>query len=289
MVSWSGGGVMRLRDLAPLANELHHVFHRGPGVFGKMFRDTPEYVHTRDVAPSDRLNFLTIVATMDYQTDAAKLWRVARDTYMDSDTKWLFDMESVARSTLKELKSAMAAHGFTGRYPANNARYVHVVCQTFAGRYDATPLKLLETFDFDAARLYSNRRRLGALPCLTGYKIFPFWLRMLKDVACIDLRNLDKVPLPVDVHTARATYRLIYKSNDKPRVDVDRKRIAEDWAHICSAARNPSVYPLALDEALWLLSREGCTGTDGSKSCPRVTECVTARHCIFGQESVRSR
>jgi hypothetical protein len=40
---------------------------------------------------------------------------------------------------------------------------------------------------------------------LTADKILPFWvLRILKDVAGVGLKNLDKVPIPVDLHIAQS-------------------------------------------------------------------------------------
>jgi len=43
-------------------------------------------------------------------------------------------------------------------------------------------------------------------PYFSGDKIFPLWIRMLYDNVEIKLQNIDKIPIPVDVHIARATF-----------------------------------------------------------------------------------
>lgn len=264
-----------------LARELYKVFHQGPGIFGKMREGMPEHIYTRSVDPRDRVNFLTIAAAMDYQTDATKLWRTAEATYLDPATRWLFEMPAVARTEVDQVRRAMAVHGFFGRYLNNNAKYVQQVCLTFTARYGGSPIGLLTKHGYDALSLSSSRKRLGNLPSLTGYKIFPFWLRMLKDIAELPLKNIEKVPLPIDVHTARATYRVVYQRNDKPAIEAERTRIAQDWFRICDSVGDSRIYPLALDEALWLLSREGCTSTDGRDTCPRMAQCAVVHHCVF--------
>lgn len=268
---------------AAAADALYHGFWKGAGVFGKSRENMPEYWHLRGVAPADRVSVLTVAATMDYQTDAETLWRAAAATYHDPGTRWLFDMPRAAQAEPERVRQAMAVHGFTGRYPANNAGYVQRVCRTFARLYGGHPAGLFERYGHDALALFRSRTRLGDLPALTGKKIFPLWLRILKDVGGVPLRNVERVPIPVDVHTARATYRLLYGRADAPDVGRDGRRIAEDWFSVCRSLGRPEVYPLALDEPLWFLSREGCSGTDGRATCPRVAQCVVGRFCVFSR------
>jgi endonuclease III len=260
---------------------LYEAFRNGPGVFGKTRENMPEYFCLRQVRPEDRANVLTIAAAIDYQANADHLWQAALETYLDPETAWLFDMKEVARRDLEAVCRAMSVHGFTGRYPNNNARFVHRLCKTFTERYGGSPFGLLEEYNYDAKLIYKVRKGLGELPGLTGYKILPFWLRILKDVAGIKLKNIEEVPIPVDVHIARATHRIIYRSNRQPQVDAEREEIAREWFKICRSLGEPDIYPLALDEPLWFLSREGCSGTDNRDRCIRASECVAAEFCVF--------
>lgn len=263
--------------------DLLEAFWNGAGVFGKKRENMPEYFYLQEVDPPHRVNVLTVTAVMDYQTNADNLWQAAVETYLDPDTRWVFDFKAVAGKELDILKKTMAVHGFTGRYADNNARYVQRVCRTFADYYGGSPHGLLKKYGYNAYLLFSQKAQLGDLPALTGTKIFPFWLRILKDVAGIQLQNLDKVPIPVDIHTARSTYRIVYQNPGRPDVSTDRDKIENDWFRICRGLRDPRIYPLTLDEPLWFLSREGCSGTDGRNNCPRFRECVVGSYCVFSK------
>ena len=265
----------------PQVRRLFDAFRNGPGVFGKTRENMPEYFYLHRVRPEDRVNVLTVAAALDYQTDTDRLWRAAVETYFDPDTAWLFDMNEVARRDVGDVLRAMSAHGFTGRYPNNNAWYVYRLCRTFVKRYGGSPLGLLDQYGCDAQLIHKIGKGLGDLPGLTGDKILPLWLRILKDVASIRLRNIDKVPLPVDVHIARATHRIIYRNNRRPDVSAERQEMVRKWFEVCRSLNRPEIYPLALDEPLWLLSRNGCSGTDGRDRCVRASECVVAEFCVF--------
>lgn len=267
----------------PQVEKLFDAFRHGPGVFGKTREDMPEHFYLRRVPPEDRVNVLTIAAAMDYQTNAGRLWQAAKKTNRDPQTRWLFDMAQVARRNVENVFEAMSDHHFTGRYPNKNASYVWRLCRTFGERYGGSPLGLLKEYDHDALRIYRSGKRLGDLPGLTGRKILPFWLRILKDEAGIDLKNIQHVPMPVDVHVARATLRIIYHSNQRPDVPAQREEMIQKWFEICRSIDRPEIYPLALDQPLWLLSRHGCSGTDGKERCPRAAECVVAEFCVFRQ------
>ena len=267
----------------PQVERLFEAFHKGEGVFGKTRQNMPEYFHLRQVPQRDRVNVLTVTATIDYQTDADRLWQAAAETYFDPKTAWLFSMTEVARRNAEDVLQAMNVHGFTGRYPKNNAEYIWRMCRTFAQRYGGSPFGLLEKCRYDARMIHRTSKDLGDLPALTGTKILPFWLRILQDVGGIDLKNIQDVPLPVDVHVARSTLRVIYRSNRRPDVGAQREEMVSKWFEVCRSLGRPDIYPLALDEPLWFLSREGCSGTDDRSGCTSAPECVVREFCVFSQ------
>lgn len=263
------------------AERLFESFRNGPGVFGKTRENMPEYFYLRCVRPEDRVNVLTITAALDYQTDADRLWQAAVETYLDPATAWLFAMDEVAERDVEDVRRAMSTHGFTGRYPNNNAGYVSRLCRTFVEHYGGTPLGLLDKYGYDARLIHQIGKGLGDLPGLTGAKILPFWLRILKDVAGLRLKNIEEVPIPVDVHIARATHRIVYHSSRRPVENKERDKVLRTWFEICRSVGRPEIHPLSLDEPLWLLSRDGCSGTDNQDSCARAGECVVAEFCVF--------
>lgn len=54
----------------------------------------------------------------------------------------------------------------------------------------------------------SGQREVWDFPFLRGEKIGPLWLRMLRDNVGLSLDNMDRIPIPVDIHVARSTLAL---------------------------------------------------------------------------------
>ena len=108
-------------------------------------------------------------------------------------------------------------------------------------------------------------------------KILSLWLRMMRDEAGVDFTNLENVPLPVDIHTARATItsgclvgKFVGSFNDLVI------QTQEAWKEACKKTR---FYPLQVDEPLWNLSRHGCRNRSNGAPCPKRNECRLASFC----------
>jgi len=247
------------------------------GVFGVKENDKPEVQYTRGIPTHTLPHVLMNVAALDYNTSATPLWVGARKAFECPATRFIFTPKLVTQRGPAALERAMLVAGFIGRYPKQNAQNLYRIATTLTRRYDGNVMNLLQMHDFDAIALWENRKKLGDLPSLTGPKVFPFWLRMLKDVAGVKFKNYTELPMPVDVHILRATYRLILRTNKKPS-QKDAKAVRELWS---KGLRGTQLYPLLLDRALWSLSRYGCSGSDGKDECIKIDFCPVRAFCVF--------
>jgi len=247
------------------------------GVFSVRENDKPEVQYTKGIPRYSLPHILMNVAALDYNTSATPLWVGARRAFENPNTRFIFTPRLVVQRGPAALAEGMISSGFTGRYPKQNALNLYKIALTITQQYEGNVLNLLRTYNFDALQLWENRKKLGDLPSLTGPKVFPFWLRMLRDVAKIKFKNYTELPMPVDVHILRATYRLILRTNKKPS-QKDAKAIRELWS---KGLRGTQLYPLLLDRALWSLSRYGCSGTDGKDRCIKIDFCPVRDFCVF--------
>ena len=113
---------------------------------------------------------------------------------------------------------------------------------------------MLEKFDLDAIKI-SNflDDNKSDFPYLSGYKIKPLWLRIIDETIGIKLKRIDEIPLPIDVHTARMTLKIVFNENLSGSInDSLRKKTQDIWKIIL---KQEKVYPLQLDEPLWLLGK----------------------------------
>lgn len=129
-------------------------------------------------------------------------------------------------------------------------------------------------------------------PYLRGPKIAPLWLRMLRDnVGLEELENLDKVPIPVDTHVARATLATgVVRGTFKGRLDDLFEHIRKAWFQSVEGleVKNRPMIALDVDEPLWHLSKNGCTKRDRlTGKCPVSTTCEASKFCVRGKIAVR--
>lgn len=113
---------------------------------------------------------------------------------------------------------------------------------------------MLEKLDFDAIRLSDFLEdNKPEFPYLSGNKIKPLWLRIIDETIGIKLKRIEKIPLPIDVHTARMTLKIVFNENLSRDINENiRKKTQNIWKTILNGEE---IYPLQLDEPLWLLGK----------------------------------
>jgi len=271
------------------------------GLFGETVM--PETLPPSEVSTDspEHILFLTLTVAIDYQRDAAQLWEAARKTYEDPETSFLFDPEVVSSSGFDTVVAAMQRHKLSKKH--RNDAFIWITnAGTFHHKWNGNPLNFLADCNWDAPvilqRLQQDKHRGGKsmtrdFPFLGGKKIGPLWLRMLRDSAGVTaIRNMEAIPIPVDVHVARASLCLgvvqgQYDGKPEP-LFVDIRRAWAQSVNGCRVGSRPMI-ALDVDEALWTLSRLGCSNRNKATGfCPLKKSCVVGTHCIPGVVDVKS-
>jgi hypothetical protein len=113
---------------------------------------------------------------------------------------------------------------------------------------------------------------------------------MLRDNAGIELVGLEEVPIPVDVHVLRATICSgVLTGKYEGSTDEIFSLVRRLWRDAVQDLRLPNgraMVALDVDEALWTLSRLGCSkrgsasSDAGTKKCPAAPGCAEGRIVI---------
>lgn len=110
-------------------------------------------------------------------------------------------------------------------------------------------------------------QKINTFPFWT--KILPMWLKILNIDAGAALKNIDKVPLPVDKNVAETTYNLLFKDEIKGAVDARIMNYVRNvWNKIAGSLKVPVIY---FDTPLWILGgKNGCSSSNyfGCANCP---------------------
>ena len=243
---------------------------------------------------TEKAFFLTTPMVFNYgnSTKAKILWAAAKKTWDDPSTHWVFfPREVIQRTTtdkLDELVVALKEHGFSPRQ--TDAKNWRTVSDSFLKYFDGNPINLLKKFDYDAHRIFVEMRtKLGKdFPFLagstSGSKILLVWLRLLHEHVK-KLKNLEPLPIPMDVHVRRATITtgcLVGKFYSTPEeLDGDAKGA---WSEACEDLRRKKKShqtAFEFDEVLFKLSRNGCSHIDVNGECPKREECkLYPKYCV---------
>jgi hypothetical protein len=266
------------------------------GIHGR--NDMPE-----DVLPKmmnrgslEHLLFTTLTVSIDYQRDAERLWESSRMTFMDPDTRYLFNPSDLQDTPMDKIIRDMQKYGLSKK-PSRDAKIWSTISNAFHKKWQGDPRNFLEDCNWDALtilrRLKSDTHyNMYAISPdfinLRGDKIGPLWIRMLRDnVGISRLQNLDRIPIPVDIHIARASLSLgVVKGKGNWTIKNLFEEIRKTWFESVLGLKfnSRSMIALDVDEPLWHLSRYGCTKRDKETGqCPVYNSCEARDYCIKGK------
>jgi hypothetical protein len=274
---------------------LHQSFST-TGILGHT--EMPEDILPSGVAKSslDHLLFITLTVSIDYQRDAAALWEASRKTFEDAQTRYLFSPQAMHETPRAKIIDDMQKYRLSQK-PRKDADIWRTVGTTFHKKWIGDPRNFLDDCRWDAPTVLRrlkgdshlfNQRAVADYPYLRGDKIGPLWLRMLRDnVGISTLRNLEDVPIPVDIHVARATLaegvvRGQFEGGLASLFGYIRKAWFDSVRGLAVGDR--PMIALDVDEPLWHLSRYGCTNRDkATGECPHFSRCEMRDFCIPGK------
>lgn len=247
------------------------------------------------IGSTEHVLFLTLTVAIDYQRDAPALWDSSRKTFEDPQTAYIFDPKTLHETPFGKVVSDMQKHGLSKK-PTKDAQIWRTVGITFLKKWSGDPRSFLQDCGWDCPAILArlkrdthlyNGRMVPDYPFLRGDKIGPLWLRMLRDNARIsDLKSLHTVPIPVDIHVARATLSLgIISGKFSGRLSDLFSQIREAWFESVRGlvAKGRPMIALDVDEPLWHLSKYGCSFRDGSTGmCLRKKTCEVREFCADG-------
>jgi hypothetical protein len=210
-------------------------------------------------------------------------------------TRYLFEPKSLHEAAWQQVRQDMQRHGLSKKFNAdcNTWRTVGI---TFFKKWGGDPRAFLADCQWDAPtvleRLRSgthlnNGRQVPDFPFLRGNKIGPLWVRMLRDNVGLEIKNLGAVPIPVDVHVARATLAVgIVRGWYDGDLEGIYREIRLAWRESVKGLRvdGREMIALDVDEALWHLSKYGCTDRDqATGECPHYERCEARELCVRGK------
>ncbi|OQB71649.1 MAG: hypothetical protein BWX89_01765 [candidate division TA06 bacterium ADurb.Bin131] len=283
-----------------LAELLYNSFTTN-GIHGRT--DMPEDITPHSVIRGslEHIFFITLTVSIDYQRDAPSLWESSRKTFDDLETRYLFDPKLLHETPFTKIGEDMQKYKLSKK-PQKDANIWRTVGVTFYKKWGGDPRNFLQDCNWNSPSILSRLRedkhiysgkQVSDYPYLRGSKIGPLWLRMLRDnVGITQLENLENVPIPVDIHIARATLATgIVRGQFRGRLDKVFEYIREAWFESVKglSIKNREMMALDVDEPLWHLSKYGCTNRDKTTGyCSLFNRCEAREFCTKGKVKIEN-
>ncbi|MFQ5531238.1 MAG: N-glycosylase/DNA lyase [Candidatus Nanoarchaeia archaeon] len=236
-----------------IAKKIISDFKGKKGVFSE-FSFPPEFdlPEKMDKGSEEHLAYQTLTLSLNYMRDAQKLYKQSHDAWLSSENKWIFYPDEVMEKGIEKLTKLF--NQIKDQRPNQDSRIWFTICKTIHERFEGSIRKMFKILEEDAIKIsdYVEQNKKN-FPYLAGNKIKPLWLRVINDTAGIRLNRIKDIPIPVDVHTARLSLKILFNESFKGVVTNDtRIKVQEGWKQVLESEE---FYPLQLDEPLWILGK----------------------------------
>jgi len=263
-----------------IAETLFDQFYNRKGVFKGY--SMPEYVLPRDLKAGTREHalFLTYVISIDYMTDAEKLWRRLRGAYELSPE--MFTPEKILKvspTTVEDFVKNLGA-----RFYSNAAKIWIKTSQLLVDKYGGDPRNITNQL----LTIEEIKEKINEFRSLRGPKLRNFYIRAMGETMLFKVKNLDELDIPVDKQVARFTmYTGVLKLLSEQfqgciHEDPLRSLIEEAWR---SAAKKLGTASWKLDEPIWTIGSKLCSERKCSK-CPVGDLCDKTKGTTFKENTV---
>lgn len=112
------------------------------GILG--VKNMPENLVPKGMEPRslEHILFITLTVTIDRVRDSMTLWKVARETWEDPETSWLYSPQQLAEAGRAKVHTYMDKCNLSNM-TSPDAEYWHTVGISFFKKYDGNPLNFL--------------------------------------------------------------------------------------------------------------------------------------------------
>jgi len=263
-----------------IADRLFDQFYNRQGFFQDY--TMPEYVLPRNLEEGNREHalFLTYVISIDYMTDAVKLWKRSRGAYELYPER--FTPEEILKISPRTVEAIVKSLG--ARFFSNAAKTWIKISKLLLDKYGGDPRSITR----EPSEIDEIKRRLQDFPYLRGNKLSNFYIRVMGETGLFKVKNLDELDIPVDKQVARFTMytgvlgllseQFVGCAQENPLRDL----IEEAWRN---AAKEIGTPPWKLDEPIWTIGSKLCSGRSCGK-CPVEELCDKTKGITFKENTV---
>lgn len=212
--------------------------------------------------PSSLENYLyfTLPMALNYQRNSYTLWESALKTYMDLETRFVFDPKICLEKSFEEVQYALTKYKVALQKNKQTEIWLKL-CETFVTLFDGDIRKLFDSFDNDVDKIRSfiQKENKAMFPYLSGTKICNYWLYVIWQYTDREYQNIEHLTVAPDTHVCKATLKLGLIQEEEFMSNRVQEIVIERWNELFEGTEYK---PIDIHTALWLWSRNGFIDLD---------------------------
>ncbi len=200
-----------------------------------------------------KLAYFTLPMALNYQRDSYKLWQAALKSYIDRDTRYIFNLSQLLESDESDVRESLMKHR-VALQPNKHVSTWRTIAKTVFDHW-GTFNQLFESADNDYLQLQEIVRcdfKKG-FPYLSGPKIFNYWSYIISTYGGINLKNRDKIEIAPDTHIIQCSVKLGVLTSSEADC-LSRDEISQRWRELLMGS---GISPIDMHPPLWFWSKNG--------------------------------
>lgn len=223
------------------------------GLLGQTIMPEDSNPGLEKLSQEDRIAYFTLPMALNYQRDSYKLWEAGLKTFNDPETRFVFDVEKVTKSSEEEVRTALMKYK-VALQPNKHVSTWRTIAKTIYENWGSFT-KFFEATkgDFIILKQIVNINHKKGFPYLSGPKIFNYWSFIISTYGGVKLVNRDQIEIAPDTHITQCSVRLSVISSNEA-LSLTKDAISAKWRELL---KESGIDPIDMHPPLWFWSRNG--------------------------------
>lgn len=200
-----------------------------------------------------RIAYFTLPMALNYQRNSYRLWEAALKTFSDPKTKFVFDIDNVAKKSESEIRTSLLKYKLALQ-PNRHIATWRTITRTVNDNWGSfTKLFDLVRGDFLTLKRIINSEHKKGFPYLSGPKIFNYWSFIISTYGGVELSNRRLIEVAPDTHVTKCSIKLGIITEQEAHF-LSKDEISKRWRE---ALMGSNIHPIDMHPPLWFWSRNG--------------------------------
>ncbi len=201
----------------------------------------------------EKLSYFSLPMSLNYQRNSYKLWESALETWKDSDTHSVFNLEDIKETDTKHIKEKLLKYKLALQPNKHIDTWKRIGTTIFDNWGSFEGMIKATDYDFLKLRNLIQKDFKKGFPYLSGPKIFNYWSYIIQQYCDIELKNSKYIEIAPDTHVIQASVRLGIIT-EKETMNISREKLSNMWRE---TLKDSGINPIEMHSPLWFWSRNG--------------------------------